>query len=213
MSQEQARRSQAEEKEPQQQPIRYGDVFAVSGEIAGKPVTPRDAATMQAAESMMLGGTKKGGPAAVMQSAATENEKAGVVSHDAVTDIARGQGVSVAQSVVGDGTRVITEAVGDQVVAQYAVPEVATGTPGKTLDPDSISIGEALEAASLSIGDKPVDKSDAAAINAAEMRAMGTDRIQPGGIAATAESAAAVNERTLAEGAKKTISDVLAVTH
>ena len=97
-------------------------------------------------------------------------------------------------------------------MAQYAKPTVATGTPGNVLEPDSITIGEALEVSALSAGDKAVDQSDVAAIYAAEMRATGTNEIKPGGIGATAQSAATHNEHTLFLGAKTTISDVLAVS-
>ncbi|KAL5796680.1 hypothetical protein ACOSQ2_001500 [Xanthoceras sorbifolium] len=209
MSQQQPRRPQADQS-PLQQPIQYGDIFDVSGELASTPVTPGDAASMQAAENMLLGQTPKGGPAAVMQSAAAVNERAGLVGQRAVTDIAKDKGVIVSEMVEDGGDRVITESVGDQVVAQYAQPDVATGTPGKVLEQDSITIGEALEASSLSVGDKPVDQSDAAAIYAAEMRATGTNEIKPGGIGVTAQSAATNNERTLFFGDKTTISDVLA---
>ncbi|GLT60784.1 hypothetical protein SLA2020_335340 [Shorea laevis] len=52
MSQEQCQR-------PQQEAIKYGDVFTVQGELAEKTVTPRDAAMMQTAENAMLGHTQK----------------------------------------------------------------------------------------------------------------------------------------------------------
>ncbi|KAI9181282.1 hypothetical protein LWI28_013331 [Acer negundo] len=206
MSQQQPPRRQAlAEQFPQQQPIKYGDVFDVSGELASKPVTPGDAASMQAAENSLLGQTQKSGTAAAV------NEKAGLVRHRALTDITRDQGVTISEMIVDDANRIITESVGDQVVAQYAKPNVATGTPGNVLDPDSITIGEALEVSALSAaGDKAVDQSDVAAIYAAEMRATGTNEIKPGGIGATAQSAATHNERTLFLGAKTTISDVLA---
>lgn len=110
MSQKQPRRPQPEQEEP----IRYGDVFDVSGELASKPIAPRDASTMQAAESLALGQTQKGGPAAVMESAAAVNEKTGFVGHGDVTDIALEQGVSITDRREG-GNRVVTEAVGDQV--------------------------------------------------------------------------------------------------
>lgn len=96
-------------------PINYGDVFDVSGELASQPVAQRDAAAMQAAENMALGKTQRGGPAAVMQSAAEANERAGFTSHSTATHIARDQGVTVSESTVADGNRIITEAIGDQV--------------------------------------------------------------------------------------------------
>jgi hypothetical protein len=109
MSQEQPRRPQEE-----QEPLKYGDLFNVSGNLASKPVAPQDAAMMQTAETMVLGKTQKGGPAAVMQSAATRNERAGLVRHDEATDVAGIEGVTVTEIDV-PGQRIITESVGEQV--------------------------------------------------------------------------------------------------
>ncbi|KAG8370212.1 hypothetical protein BUALT_Bualt14G0093600 [Buddleja alternifolia] len=192
MSQEQPRRPQAEG--PQEEPIKYGDVFQVSGELAEKPVAPEDAAMMQAAETSVLGQTQKGGAAAVMQAAATRNEMAGLLGHRDVTDVAEQGGVVVTETDL-PGTRVITESVAGQVVGQYvqATPIVQMTTAGEVRQA-AITIGEALEAAARTAGNKPVDHSDAAAIQAAECRATGSNLIAPGGLAATAQSAAAFNE-------------------
>ncbi|KAI4369427.1 hypothetical protein MLD38_017866 [Melastoma candidum] len=77
----------------QEQPIRYGDVFPeLHGVLAEMPATTREAAMMQTAKTMMLGRTTRGGLAAVMQSAAARNEKAG---------------------------RLITETIGGQIVGKY----------------------------------------------------------------------------------------------
>lgn len=62
----------------QLEPITYGDVFNVHGELAEKPVTPRDASMMQRAETALLGHTQRGGAAALMQSAASWNARSGV---------------------------------------------------------------------------------------------------------------------------------------
>lgn len=110
MSQEQPRRPQAG-----QDPIKYGDVLPVSGDLAQKPITPEDAAMMQSAESRVLGQTQPGGVAAVMQSAATRNEQAGIVGHKDVTDVAGDRGVTVTETQV-PGRRIITESVGGQVL-------------------------------------------------------------------------------------------------
>ncbi|KAF5937404.1 hypothetical protein HYC85_024910 [Camellia sinensis] len=88
----------------------------MSGELASKPIAPQDAATMQAAENMALGNTQKGGVAAVMQSAAAVNERGGAVGHYDYTDVAREQGVTVTETVIGP-RRIITETVVDQVFA------------------------------------------------------------------------------------------------
>lgn len=114
MSQEQQARRVPRDEEQKQEPIKYGDVFQVSGELAEKPVAPQDAAMMQTAEASILGQTQKGGPAAVMQAAAAFNERAGLVTHTEVTEIAGQQGVTVTEADV-PGSRIITEAVGGQV--------------------------------------------------------------------------------------------------
>lgn len=69
---------------------------------------------MQAAENMVSGHTQKGGPAAVMESAAAVNEQLRKVGHGNATKVAKEQGVTVSERIV-DGTRVITEAIGRQV--------------------------------------------------------------------------------------------------
>lgn len=110
MSQEQLRRPQ---EEP---PIKYGDVFPVSGKLAEQPIAPQDAALMQSAENLILGQTQKGGPAAVMQSAAMLNERAGLVGHADLTPTAGEQGMTVTQTNLPGAGTIITEAVADQVL-------------------------------------------------------------------------------------------------
>ncbi|CAI9297247.1 unnamed protein product [Lactuca saligna] len=205
MSQEQPRRPQPEDQEP----IKYGDVFQVSGEIANKPITPQDAATMQTAENMVLGKIQKGGPAAVMQSAASVNESRGVVSHYDVTSDTGDQGVTVSEAVVA-GHHIVTESVGGEVVGQY----VGTGTassppPPISVGDDQVTIGEALEAAAISAGEKPIDQSDAAAVQAAEVRATGRMQVVPGGVAAKAQAAASQNARTMRDEDKTKLGDLL----
>lgn len=74
-----------------------------------------------------------------------------------------------------------------------------------------ITIGEALEATALTAGQKPVEWSDAAAIQAAEVRATGRTTISPGGVAAAAQSAATLNARTARDEDKTKLADILAV--
>lgn len=74
-----------------------------------------------------------------------------------------------------------------------------------------ITIGDALEASAQTAGDKPVDHSDAAAIQAAECRATGFNIKTPGGIAATAQSAAAYNDGLIGDKGKIKLKDVLTV--
>lgn len=76
----------------------------------------------------------------------------------------------------------------------------------------TITIGEALEAAVLTAGNKPVEWSDAAAIQAAEVRATGRTNIMPGGVAASAQSAATLNARANSDDEKTTLADVLTVS-
>lgn len=231
--------SQEQPQRPSAEPIKYGDVFNVSGELASKPVAPRDAAAMQSAETAVFGQTQKGGSAAVMQSAADVNESIGAVGHDDISDPASDRGVTVTQGVV-DGRPVIAEAIGGQVVGGYiaaggggqgrrgggqggqgeALSDVAGQfeTPSPTPDvgdkrsaiPDvgGITIGEALEATALMAGDRPIDTSDAAAIQAAEVRATGRGQVMPGGIGADAQSAAMTNPH-LSDENKTKLGDVL----
>ncbi|CAI9102467.1 OLC1v1000746C1 [Oldenlandia corymbosa var. corymbosa] len=73
----------------------------------------------------------------------------------------------------------------------------------------SITIGEALEATVLTAGHRAVDYSDAAAIQAAEVRATGRTNIVPGGVAAAAQSAATRNARATREEDKTKLAEVL----
>ncbi|GMN25334.1 hypothetical protein TIFTF001_000894 [Ficus carica] len=135
--------SQGQPRRPVDQPIKYGDVFSVEGEMAEKAVAPGDAAVMQSAESLMLG------------------QRAPLVP-----------------------------------------PPIVQG--------DGITIGEALEAAGITAGHKPVERSDAAAIQAAEVRATGRTDVVPGGVAAVAQSAATHNAQTPRREDKTKLRDVLA---
>ncbi|XP_057771696.1 late embryogenesis abundant protein D-34-like isoform X2 [Salvia miltiorrhiza] len=205
MSQEQPERPQAAEQP--QQPIKYGDVFDVSGDLADQPVAPQDAALMQAAETAVLGQTQKAGPAAAMQAAATINERAGLVGHDDATEAAREGGVTVAETEF-QGTRLVTESVAGQVVGQYYEATSvlsATGAAPQAM----VTIGEALEAAGRAAGNKPVDHGDAAAIQAAECRATGSSLVAPGGLAAAAQSAAAYNDGFAGNEGRVKLADIL----
>ena len=75
-----------------------------------------------------------------------------------------------------------------------------------------ITIGEALEATALTAGKKPVEWSDAAAIQAAEVRATGRTSIMPGGVAAAAQSAATLNARATKEEDKTKLGHILSVS-
>ncbi|XP_028945956.1 late embryogenesis abundant protein 47-like isoform X2 [Malus domestica] len=211
MSQEQPRRP-----EDQKEPVTYGDVFpGVQGaQLADKVVTPKDAAMIQAAENAVLGQTVKGGAAAIIQSAATQNEKAAVFgSSDVKADVGGdGGGVSVKEADL-PGRRILTESIGGQVVGQYsqraplAPPNTMQLVGGSAVQ---ITIGEALEATAMTAGQKPVEWSDAAAIQAAEVRATGRTNIVPGGVAAAAQSAATLNARATKDEEKTKLADILA---
>ncbi|XP_066357983.1 late embryogenesis abundant protein D-34-like isoform X2 [Miscanthus floridulus] len=218
MSQGQPRRPSGHQvTSGEQGAVRYGDVFpAVSGGLAEKPVAPQDAATMQSAENLVFGHTLRGGPAAAMQSAATANERMGAVGHDQATDATAVQGVTVSETCVPGG-RIVTEFVAGQAVGQYLARDDDGATAGGgasagAVDKDmtNVTIGEALEATALAAGDAPVERSDAAAIQAAEARATGLDANVPGGLAAQAQSAAAANAWAWRDEDKATLGDVLA---
>lgn len=73
-----------------------------------------------------------------------------------------------------------------------------------------VTIGEALEATAVTAGNKPVDASDAAAIQAAEAIATGMNAIS-GGVAATAAAAAAANASVGGDEDKTKLGEVVAV--
>ncbi|XP_073036784.1 late embryogenesis abundant protein 47-like [Primulina eburnea] len=73
----------------------------------------------------------------------------------------------------------------------------------------NITIGEALEATALTAGHQPVDYSDAAAIQAAEVRATRRTNIVPGGVAAAAQSAATRNARLQRDEDKTKLGEIL----
>jgi hypothetical protein len=82
-----------------------------------------------------------------------------------------------------------------QVMAQFTVP-----VPGRTVaagGTDAVTIAEAIDAAAQTTpaGDKPVDLADAAAAQAAEMRATGLPGNVRGGVAARAQQARETNAR------------------
>ncbi|KAL1351517.1 hypothetical protein HN51_015436 [Arachis hypogaea] len=112
MSQHQSRRDKDEA-------IKYGEVFNVFGELARQPITPRDAATLQSVEGQILGETRKGGPAAMMESAVAKNQRVSVVDRKDVTNIARNEGVTISKQKNERGNSVVTETLDGQVVRQY----------------------------------------------------------------------------------------------
>ncbi|XP_016433476.1 late embryogenesis abundant protein 47-like [Nicotiana tabacum] len=104
--------------------------------------------------------------------------------------------------------KAVAESIGGQVLGQDKKAPLSSESvsSGKT----NITIGEALEATALTAGNRPVDYSDAAAIQAAEVRATGRTNIIPGGVAAAAQSAATRNARVTKEEEKTKLAEILA---
>lgn len=89
--------------------------------------------------------------------------------------------------------------------------EEAKGSVTQSRNSSKVTIGEALEAVALTAGDKPVEQSDAAAIQAAEVRATGQNVLIPGGVASAAQAAASLNAQTIRDEDKIKLGDVLTV--
>ncbi|XP_039030881.1 late embryogenesis abundant protein D-34-like [Hibiscus syriacus] len=66
MSHQQPRRPQSDQSRDQEGPIKYGDIFNVTGELASKSIASLNASAMQSAETTVLGQTQRSGPSAVM---------------------------------------------------------------------------------------------------------------------------------------------------
>lgn len=94
----------------QEKPVKYGDVFSVSSELGSKLIAPEDASLMQSAESIALGHVPRGSPASLMQSAASQNERIGVIAPHEMTN----ESVTVSHVEVG-GTRIVSESVAGEV--------------------------------------------------------------------------------------------------
>ncbi|KAI3443232.1 uncharacterized protein J3R85_000156 [Psidium guajava] len=201
MSQEQPRRLRDEHRREQQpgvEPIKYGDVFPISGDLASKPITPRDAAMMQAAEAAVLGEPQRGGPADAMRDAAAWNERAGLVGREDVMDVAAKEGVTVG--------RIVTERVAGQLRATgttVAIPgglatsaeTAATYNEGTRKDEAKIKISDVLTGATLKLlVDKVAGREDAEQVVNAELRTGGKTAAHPGGVAASVAAAVRLNE-------------------
>ncbi|KFK26460.1 hypothetical protein AALP_AA8G252100 [Arabis alpina] len=122
--------------------------------------------------------------------------------HKPITPDVKGE----AQVTEDKEKNVVPEPSAEQAEGQLNRKKVVANPPDAG---GSITIGEALEAAVLTAGNKPVEWSDAAAIQAAEVRATGRTNIMPGGVAASAQSAATLNARVTSDDEKTTLADVL----
>ncbi|XP_062224466.1 late embryogenesis abundant protein D-34-like [Phragmites australis] len=118
-------------------------------------------------------------------------------------------GLQVTETDLPAGRCMVTASAGGQVMSQLTVPvpdrKVAEAT-------DAVTVGEALQAVALtSAGDKPVDFTDASAVQAAEIRATGLGGNIPGGVAAAAQQAAETNMKLEArcEDCKVRLRDVV----
>lgn len=200
-----------EEQQPGPEPIQYGHVFAVTGDLAVQPIAPRDAAAMRSAEESVQGGAHAGGggfrAATAMETAAAYNQAVGAVRPGQASHAAYGQGIAVTQTPVPGG-RVVTEFVAGQVVGQYSVADQPMVMEEEDAS-SKVTIGEAMEAAALSAGDRPVDEADAQAIRAAEAQAQGAGKTMPGGLADQAQAAARANLRAQSDRDKIMVGDVL----
>ncbi|KAL2612445.1 hypothetical protein R1flu_024137 [Riccia fluitans] len=191
-----------------QRPVTYGDVFPATqfqGQVlADQPITMEDASLMQSAEAMTFGKTQKGGAASVMQAAASKNVDQGLVERKAHSLLAE-FGMTVAQTALPGAVMDVSYVAGS--------PVAATAHPTPT-DPaiaalDAVTIGEALEAAAVGAGDRPMDENDASAILSAEAHATGMSRPIKGGVGSVAQSAAELNQRVVNPNEKTTLADVL----
>jgi hypothetical protein len=203
------------QEEINQEPIKYGDVFNVSGDLASETISPQVAANMAAAEFNVLGHAQPGSPAAAMQAAAMINEASAqwLVGRHGIAEMVKDHAVRVTETTAAD-RRVVTEAVDGQIIGRRVEPDahfVPMNMGFAAIDDDPITIGEALEVAGISVGDKPVDQNDADAISAAEIRATGERCVRPGGVGATAQSAAALNSHANGIEEMTKLSDVLTV--
>ncbi|KAF4364999.1 hypothetical protein F8388_001747 [Cannabis sativa] len=187
-------RSQVEQprkRQSDQEPIKYGDVFIVSDELADKPIAPVD--MMQNSESITLG--------------QAQNESSGFVGLVDDSDMAgakaEAEGVSVAEETHQDVP------VAWVVNHEYGEPSRATAEAPLS-EMSAITIGEALETTAKTIGYKAVDQNDAAAIEAAEARCIGSDNnvVIAGGLTVLAQSAVSLN-RVVSEKNKIKLKDIL----
>lgn len=122
--------AQGDKAPAQQEPIKYGDAFAVKGELAGQPIAPRDAAAMRSAEDSVPGvqiPQESGGgfsAGAFMESAAAYNQAVGAVGQGQASDVVAKQGINVTHNLVPGG-RIVTEFVAGQVCVVYCASKLS----------------------------------------------------------------------------------------
>ncbi|XP_074277452.1 late embryogenesis abundant protein 32-like [Silene latifolia] len=180
--------------------IKFGDVFEMSVHMAEQPISPRDAAAMESAENMAFGKTIKGGPASIMLDAAAKNLQFGLVDPHHHT----------ASSLTQDGEFLVEGDPWEESQLSHDQLKTAISVEGMEDEGASgITIEEALEASARAIGDKPVDRADAAAIQAAEMIATGSNASLGSGLGAEAQAAATLNAQTIYDEDKTKLFDII----
>ncbi|CAH8279472.1 unnamed protein product [Arabidopsis lyrata] len=93
---------------------------------------------------------------------------------------------------------------------QYAGPTEQISTAAEALVGRSTTLTEALKAAAINVGRKPVETTDVAAIKEVESRAIGGDIESHGGVTAVASKAVARNQKIGKENEKTNLRDVIA---
>ncbi|OAO95705.1 hypothetical protein AXX17_AT5G52220 [Arabidopsis thaliana] len=93
---------------------------------------------------------------------------------------------------------------------QFVGPTEEISTAAEALIGRSTTLTEALKAASMNVGHKPVETTDVAAIKEVETRAIGGDIESDGGVTAVASKAVARNQKIGKDNEKTNLGDVIA---
>jgi hypothetical protein len=163
-----AAQHQEQLQEQEGRPVTYGDVFSgAPSELASEPIKPRDAASMQSAETVGLGRVVKGGPAATMQSAAAHNVNAGLVDVNSQT------------------TTTPAQAQQQQEQQQQQQGQL------REREERAVTYGDVFSGVPPKLASEPIKPRDAASMQSVET--VGLGQVLKGGPAATMQSAAAHN--------------------
>lgn len=93
---------------------------------------------------------------------------------------------------------------------KFVGPTEEISTAAEALIGRSTTLTEALKAASMNVGHKPVETTDVAAIKEVETRAIGGDIESEGGVTAVASKAVARNQKIGKDNEKTNLGDVIA---
>ena len=99
---------------------------------------------------------------------------------------------------------------GFDLLKQYAGTTEQISTAAEALVGRSTTLTEALKAAAINVGRKPVETTDLAAIKEVEARAIGGDIESDGGVTAVASKAVARNQKIGEDNEKTNLGDVIA---